>query len=216
VPYLVYLALFALSALAAGALPQRAQADAQVSARNFLEFGKRKADVGDEFIVGVGVVADVMFGAPKRRSFRIGPALELRTVDFASLEAAVGGGILIPLPGDCPIGLYGLVGAAARKDAPDGAVGIGKVTWGYRGYNYHSWYGYGLNVYGAGRKHLGDGDLVEWTGGVEVDVQFTAIIPMMAIRNFFSGGDPYEASKSEPAEEEARDEPREQDEAEND
>lgn len=174
------------------ALPHRAQADAQFSARNFLEFGKRKADAGDQFIVGLGFKADLMFGAPKPRAFRIGPAVELRTVDFASLEAAAGGGILIPLPGDCPIGLYGMIGAAARKNAPDGMVGIGTVTWGFRGYNYHSWYGYALNLYGSGRKHIGDEDLVEWTGGVEVDITFTTLVPLMAIRNFITGGDPYE------------------------
>jgi hypothetical protein len=205
VPYLVYLAIFALSALVAGASPSHARADALVSARNFLEFGKRNADAGDQFIVGLGLVADVTFGKAKPRAFRIGPALELRTVDFASLEAAAGGAVLIPMPGELAFGLYGLIGAAARKNAPDGAVGIGKVTWGFRGYPYNSWYGWGLNLYGSGRKHLGNQDLVEWTGGLEVDVQFTVLMPVLAIRNLVAR-DPY---KEKPREEEpeARDEP---------
>lgn len=157
-----------------------------------LEIGKRKADAGNEVIVGLGVRADVMYGAPKPRAFRLGPALELRTVDFKSLEAAAGGGILIPLPGDCPIGLYGLIGAAARKGAPDGMVGIGTVTWGFRGYNYHSWYSYGLNLFFSGRKQIGDEYLVEFTGGVEIDMTFTTLIPLMAIKNYITGGDPFE------------------------
>lgn len=203
VPYLYYLAIFVVSALFAGALPQPARADAIVSGRNFLELGKRNADAGDEFIVGLGLVADVLFGAPKPKTFRIGPAIELRTVDFASLEAAAGAAISIPLPAEFAIGLYGLVGAAARKHAPDGMVGIGKVTMGFRGYPYKGgWYGYGLNLYGSGRKHIGDEELVEWTGGVEVDVMFTALIPLLSIKNFMSGDDPFEPGKHRAEEEE--------------
>ncbi|MET0285062.1 MAG: hypothetical protein ABW352_11345 [Polyangiales bacterium] len=178
-----------------------------MSARNFLELGKRTADVGDEFIVGLGLVGDVTFGAAKPKSFRFGPTIELRTVDFASLEAAAGAVLLVPLPGELAFGLHGLIGAAARKDAPDGMVGIGKVTWGFRGYPYNHWYGYGLNLYGAGRKHIGDENLIEWTGGAEVDVQFTAIIPLLAIRNFITGKDPYEEAAVEDEEKEAEDEP---------
>jgi hypothetical protein len=195
----------------AGALPQPARADALVSARNFLELGKRKADAGDELIVGLGLVGDVMFGAPKPKAFRVGPTVELRTVDFASLEAAGGLGMLVPLPAEFAIGLYGLVGAAARKRAPDGMVGIGKVTLGFRGYPYKGgWYAYGLNAYGSGRKHIGDEDLVEWTGGVEVDMTFTALIPLLSIRNFVSGGDPYESGKKRSAREEDEEEVREE------
>jgi hypothetical protein len=216
VPYLFYLAILVASAVFAGALPQPVRADALVSARNFLELGKRKADAGDELIVGLGLVGDVMFGAPKPKAFRIGPTVELRTVDFASLEAAAGLGMLVPLPAEFAIGLYGLVGAAARKHAPDGMVGIGKVTLGFRGYPYKGgWYAYGLNAYGSGRKHIGDEDLVEWTGGVEVDMMFTALIPLLSIRNFVSGGDPYEnagkkSAASEEDEEEVREEPAEE------
>ena len=135
-----------------------------------------------------------MFGAPKPRSFRIGPAVELRTMNLQTAEAAGGAGILIPMPGDAPIGLNGLIGYAHRKDyRPDGLVGIGTVTWGFRGYNYHSWYGYALNLFFSGRKHLGDdAKWVEFTGGIEVDIEFTAIIPMRGIITFIKGGDPHE------------------------
>ena len=191
-PYLLYLALIACSSLAAIALPQRARADAQVSARNQLEFGKRTAQVGDEFVVALGLRADVMFGPARAGAFRIGPAFELRTVDFWSAEAAAGAGILLPIFDSYPIGLYGLVGAATRKKAPDGAVAIGTATWGFRGYNYKGWYAYGLNLFVSGRKHLGDEPLMEITAGVEVDMQFTTIIPVAAIYNLFHAGDPYE------------------------
>jgi hypothetical protein len=208
VPYLFYLALLATSALFAGVLPQHARADALVSMRTYLEFGKRTADAGDEFIVGLGAKADVMFGRAKPKQFRIGPAMELRTVDFHSLEAAAGGGFLVPTGGETAFGLYGLLGAAARKSAPDGMVGIGTVTWGFRGYPYNHWYGYGLNLYASGRKHIGDENLVEWTGGVEVDIQFTVLVPLLGMYNLITGGDPYEDEEAKvEAEEEPKDEP---------
>lgn len=170
------------------------RADGQASLRNTLELGQRRRDGGDEFIIGTGLRADLMFGAPRPRAFRIGPALELRTMEFKTAEAALGAGILIPLPGDLPIGLTGLLGTALRKgDRPDGLVGIGTVTWGYRGYNYHGWYGYGLNLFFSGRKHLGDEQLVELTGGVEIDFLFTTIVPSTAIWSFLKRRDPHEA-----------------------
>jgi len=186
------LAILACSSLAAFALPQRAYADAQVSARNMLEIGKRTARVEDELVVAVGLRADVMFGPARAGAFRIGPAVEFRTADFWTLEAAAGAGMLIPILDAYPIGLYGLFGAATRKHAPDGAVGIGTVTWGFRGYNYKGWYAYGLNLFVTGRKHLGDEPLNEITGGVEIDMQFTTLIPAAAIYNYITGGDPYE------------------------
>ena len=187
---LLFLAV-ALSLVAAG-VPAGARADAQVSLRSQLELGQRNLDDGKrEFLIGGGVRGDAMFGAARPRAFRIGPAFELRTMAFETLEGAIGAGVLIPMPGDCPIGLTGLLGSAVRKgEKPDGLVGIGTVTWGFRGYNYNSWYGYGLNLFFSGRKHLGDEHLVELTGGLEVDVVFTTIIPGRAIAMFLKGGDP--------------------------
>ena len=173
--------------------PARASADAQVSARNMLEIGKRSATSGDKVIAAVGLRTDVTFGRAKPNAFRIGPAFEFRTANFQTLEAAAGGAILIPTIGECPLGLYGLFGAAARKHAPDGAVGIGTVTWGFRSYAYNeNWYGYGLNLFASYRKSLTPEALSEITGGIEVDLMFTTLIPAAAILNFIKGGDPYE------------------------
>lgn len=174
-------------------VPQRVHADPQASVRGALELGQRKLDGEGSFLIGLSTRADVMFGAPRPRAFRVGPALELRTMKFETLEGALGAGILIPMPGDAPIGLTGLIGSAIRKgDLPDGLVGIGTVTWGFRGYNYGSWYGYALNLFFSGRKQLGDEDLVEFTAGLEIDLVFSAIIPGKAILTFLKGGDPLE------------------------
>ena len=189
-PY--FLSLLFLSAALALA-PARARADAQVSLRSQLELGQRNLEGKREFIIGSGLRGDAMFGAARPRAFRIGPAFELRTMELETLEGALGAGVLIPMPGDCPIGLYGLLGSALRKgDQPDGLVGIGTITWGFRGYNHKSWYGYGLNVFFSGRKHLGDEQLIEYTGGLEIDIAFTTIIPGRAIAMFLRGGDPLE------------------------
>ncbi|MDB4989491.1 MAG: hypothetical protein JWN04_4669 [Myxococcaceae bacterium] len=177
-------------------LPEHALADAQVSARNELEFGKRTAASGDKFIVAVGLRADVTFGRAKPGQFRLGPAVEFRTANFHSLEAAAGGCVLVPTGGETTLGLYGLFGAATRIHAPDGPVAIGTVTWGYRSYAYNeNWYGYGLNLFGSYREHIGTEPLHEITGGLEVDMMFTTLIPIAAIANFFSSDDPYEESK---------------------
>ncbi|MDB4974244.1 MAG: hypothetical protein JWN48_2585 [Myxococcaceae bacterium] len=193
VPYILYLALLAGSALFAAVLPEHALADAQVSARNQLEIGKRSAESGDKLIVAVGLRADVTFGRAKPGQFRLGPAVEFRTANFKTLEAAAGGCILIPTTGETAFGLYGLFGAATRKDAPDGPVAIGTLTWGFRSYAYNEhWYGYGLNLFGSYREHLGSEGLHEITGGIEVDMMFTTLIPIAAIANFIGGGDPYE------------------------
>jgi hypothetical protein len=180
----------AVAALTTPSAPARA--DAQVSVRPFLEFGKRFTDDGKEGIVGFLGRADAMFGAPKPRSFRIGPVLEGRTVDFYSIEAGAGMGILIPFPGDCPIGISGLLTGALRREAPDGLNAAGIVTWGYRGYNYHHWYGYALNAFGSFRRNITGPEVIEASGGIEIDILFTTIIPFMAIKDWMTGEDPHE------------------------
>jgi hypothetical protein len=184
-----------LWALLVSALPLRATADGQSSLRMVLGAGKRFADAGDKAIFPVELRGDTMFGAARPRVFRLGPAFELRTVNFASLEAALGGGVSIPLPGDYRIGLNGLVGYAARRRAPDAPVAIGTLTCGYRGYNHDSWYGWGLNFFVSGRKDLDGEALAEITAGIEVDVMFTTVIPIFSIRNFIRARDPDEPSQ---------------------
>lgn len=172
--------------------PATTYADAQASARGALGFGKRRADVGNEFITTLNISADLLFGPPRHGTFRFGPAIEARTTDFWTLEGAGGATLLVPLPWDFSLGLTGLFGFAHRREAPDGFMGIGTVTLGYRGYNYHGWYGYGLNLFFSGRKHLGSEYLVEFTGGVEVDLAFITVIPYLAIKNWLNKGDPHE------------------------
>jgi hypothetical protein len=178
-------------------LSGHARADVQVSVRGYLDIGVRKYELSGErhkdVIAGIGARGDAMFGWPRPRSFRMGPAFELRTMSLDSLEAAAGLGMLVPITADWPLGLYGMIGPVVRKgDAlHDGFVGSGTVTWGIRSYNHQSWYGYAINLFFSGRKQLNQ-DIVEFTGGVEVDLMFLTVIPALAIMNFIKSGDPYE------------------------
>jgi hypothetical protein len=185
---LVFPLIFAFCTLA---LATPVRADGQYSVRNFFGVGKRNSDAGGDVIFPGGWRGEAMFGPPRHRAFRFGPAFELATTDFRTLEAALGLGVLIPT-GDFAFNLNGLIGYAGRKRAPDGAVGIGTLSWGYRGYNYHSWYGYGLAAYVSARHSLTGGDVVEITGGVEIDILFTTIIPVLFIKNLFTSDDPHE------------------------
>ena len=184
--------VFALTSLA----PTAARADEMFSWRGGLGFGKRdrgpKSD-RNEFITALSLTGDMLWGPPRHGAFRFGPAMEGRIVDFASLEGAGGFTLLTPLPFDMALTTTGLIGLAMRRDAPDGWMGIGTATLGYRSYNYHGWYGYGLNAYFSFRKQInGDVHLIEYTGGVEVDMLFILVVPFLAIKNWLNKGDPHE------------------------
>lgn len=177
-----------------GLFASRVQADAQGSLRGFMEFGKQRKGDLSEFIFGIGTRGDVLFGAAKPNRFRIGPAYELRTVDFYSAEGAGGASMLIPLGiVDLPIVLTGLGGYAVRRRGPETPMAIGVASWGWRGYNYSSSYGWALNLFFSARKSLGDRDVVEFTGGIECDLQIVLGVPALAIKNALTGKDPHES-----------------------
>lgn len=198
--FVPYFSSFLLASLLLVLAPSLGRADAQVSVRSQLELGQRKISDKGAFILGGGLRADAMFGAANARSPRIGPALELRTMQLETLEAALGAGVLIPLPHDLPIGLTGLVGPAVRKGKqPDGLMGIGTITWGLRRYRPQSWYGYTINLFFSGRKQLGNSDLVELTAGLELDFVFTTVIPGAAMAAYMKGHDPLPSDSDRPS-----------------
>ncbi len=161
--------------------------------RGGLGFGQRKWNDKSEFITSLSLTGDMLWGPAKPRSFRFGPAMEGRTTDFFTLEGAGGFTLLVPLPWSMSFTGTGLIGLAHRREAPDGWMGIGTATLGYRSYNYHGWYGYGLDVFFSARKQLnGSYDFMEYTAGVEVDMLFVFVVPVLAIRNWLNKSDPHE------------------------
>src|SRR4051794_34233796 len=104
VPRTLAFALGLSLALLSAIRPASVRADPQISARIPLEIGKRFTRNTDELFFSIGIRADVMYGAPKTGAWRFGPALEIRTTDFYTLEGALGAGVLAPLPGDFSMG----------------------------------------------------------------------------------------------------------------
>ncbi|MFT3923449.1 MAG: hypothetical protein QM778_13015 [Myxococcales bacterium] len=189
----LFLALFlaVLSPLA----PAPVQADEMFSFRGGLSFGQRRTDRSYDpnyFITALSLTGDMLWGPARHGTFRFGPAFEARTTNLSTLEGAYGLTLQVPLPLSMALTANGMIGLAWRAHAEDGWMGIGTVTLGYRSYNYHGWYGYGLNLFFSGRKQINDDYLVEYTGGVEVDMLFVTVIPYMAIRNWLNKGDPHE------------------------
>ncbi len=169
----------------------------QWSSRLGQGFGSTLGSLHDEFLNEVTIRTDVLFGRPGNRRFRIGPALDLRSVDFATIEYAAGAMLLIPTHPGWPIQLSTLAGYANRShrldaNARSGAIFVATAAFGYRSFNYHGHYGLGINFYASGRVHLDDPSAYEITGGIELDFLLAAVVPVMMVRMAAQSEDPDE------------------------
>lgn len=180
------------SALLLLCLPSTAAAEPQVSARLALGGGARFVDDDTDGLFDMALRSEVLFGAPGEGHLRAGPALDLRTATFRTIEAAGGGSLLIPTWPGYPIVLTVGAGWAARRDAPDSPFFLGTLAWGYRSYNYHGPYGFGLMAYVTARRDLTDPHGWEIVGGIEIDLEFLVAVPAMGIGMLFGRGDPDE------------------------
>ena len=170
-----------------------AQADAQVSARLGVGGGVAAPPLGDVFgVFEMRLASELLFGPAQSNAFRIGPALDLRTANFESLEAAVGLTALLPVMSEMPLWVTLGGGYAARQFGDDHAFGLATVAWGLRSYNYHYPYGYGVGVYLSTRFDLMAPQQFEVTAGVEIDLALLLVLPTMAIITWMGGGDPDE------------------------
>lgn len=196
-----FLALpFAL--LLAGFAPLQARADVQLSARLGTGGGAslvRGASTDGFF--EAHLVADMLFGPRLPDQVRVGPSLELRTNDFATAEVTLGGSLLLPVVPAFPIVLTAALGYASRRDADvagtdplgaDGAFGLARVAFGYRPFNYLTVYAYGLQLYVDARRSVTGPERWEISGGIEVDLEFAFVIPVLFLVTWLGGGDPDE------------------------
>lgn len=182
------LTLFTLTAMA----PSLGRADFQASAR--LGFGLG-GTVGDNaqpgLLIETVLRSEILFGAAGDEHFRVGPALDLRFQRFQTFEAAVGLAVLMPIARGFPLVVTLGAGYAFRdEDARPDTFFLGTLAWGYRSYNFHSRYGYGLQVYVSSRLDT-DAGAVEITGGVEIDFGFVLLPAIMAVQAM-RRGDPDE------------------------
>lgn len=186
-----------LAALAAAGLvfghATTARADGQISSRLAIGGGAAHApDAGTEAIFELAVRTELLFGPAKFGSFRVGPAIDLRTNDFVTAEAAGGLAVMLPIATASPLVLTAGAGWASRPGDADGAFALGTLAWGYRSYNHHSAYAFGLQIYASGRVGLDDTARWEITGGVEIDLLFLVAIPSMFFWELLTEGDPDE------------------------
>lgn len=185
------LALLALLLVPASA---RADWDAQVSSRLYLGGGAYvlEQDPAPWPLFELGLRADVLFGENRDEMVRLGPALDLRTEDFRTFE--VGGGLAILWPTGSGFGITTTLGGGwgARPEDRDGAFALGQIAFGWRPYDYFSAYAWTAGVYAAGRVQLENDRAWEITIGVEVDLEFLFVIPLMFFVELARAQDPDE------------------------
>jgi opacity protein-like surface antigen len=194
---------FFVSCLALLAAPSLARADVQLSVR--LGAGGGAAFVRDGATDGffdMHLAADALFGPRLADSVRVGPSIELRTNDYRTAEATLGASLLLPLASGLPLVLTAALGYASRRDRgpsvvdvedADGALGLVRAAFGYRPYDYLSPYAYGLQVYVDLRRSVTGPERWEVGAGVEVDLEFLFVIPVLFLATWLGGGDPDES-----------------------
>lgn len=169
--------------------------DAQLSSRLLIGGGAFVAEQSPDPwpLFEAGLRADLLIGENRPSTVRFGPALDLRTEDFRTLE--LGGGLAVLFPTGLGFGITTTFGAGwgARPEDRDGAFAFGQLAFGYRPYNYFSPYAYGVSVYGATRIQL-ESDPRAWeiTIGIEVDLEFIFAVPFMLLWELANAHDPDE------------------------
>ena len=171
----------------------------QWSARYGFGVGAASAAMGADLLLDTRLQleqtlrTEILFGRPGDEHFRVGPAFDLRFQRFDSAEIAAGLAVLVPIARGYPLVLTAAAGYATRaQPQTDGGFFMGTVAWGYRSYNFHSFYGLGLQLYVSTRVHLEDRSHYEITAGIEIDLATLFVIPAMFVISLFRGGAPDE------------------------
>ena len=169
-----------------------ARAEPQLSVRLATGGGALLADTGDEALFELALRSELLFGGARVDVVRVGPAVDLRTRTFETAEAAGGASLLLPIVGGFPLVVTAGAGWASRPGDGDGAFALGTLAFGYRPYNFFYAYGYGLQVYASVRYGLDAAHAVEVSGGIEIDLEFITVIPLMFLWHWLFSGDPDE------------------------
>ena len=172
--------------------PNAARARPQTSLRLITGGGVEQVAGEFEGLFEMGLRSELLFGAGASDQVRLGPALELRTADFDTGEVAGGAHLLLPVISGFPLGLSWLGGVAFAPQRRE-PITVATVHLGYRSYNYHSIYGYGLAAYVGARVGLGDQGGIEVTAGIEIDLAFLIAIPVAFTWELITAGDPDES-----------------------
>lgn len=155
-------------------------------------------DVGGIFELALR--ADALFGDPVAGRARIGPAIDVRTATFGSLELAGGLIGLLPLGWDFALTLTVGAGYAFRDQGRDGAVAITTVTASFRPYDHFDAYGEAIGIYVGGRAGFAGWETWEITAGLEIDLELVFVAPIRFLITATRGGDPHEEESAAEAE----------------
>lgn len=170
-----------------------AHADGQISARLATGGGVGVAPESDaDGLFELAVRSELLFGPQTFGAVRAGPAIDLRTDDFVTAEAALGGALMLPVAAAYPLVLTAAAGWASRPEDADGPFALGTLAWGYRSYNHHAAYGFGLQLYVSTRLDLTDTSRWQITGGIEIDLLFLVAIPSIFVWELLTASDPDE------------------------
>jgi hypothetical protein len=169
-------------------------ADGQWSARLGSGAGLRTDSAANarEGVFELKLAADLLFGGPRPNVARVGPLVDLRTGDFRSAEAAGGISLSLPLFQGFPLSISAGLGYANRRAETDSAFALGRVTFGYHPYNYFNAYAYALDFYIDTRIDLRREGVWQLTAGLEIDLEFVIVVPVMFVVRSITEGDPDE------------------------
>ncbi len=179
------------------ALPGAASADdwdARVSARLALGGGAYIAEQSPDPwpLFEVALRSDLLFGEARPAQVRFGPAIDLRTEGFRTLELAGGLALLLPIDSGFALTVTAGAGWGARPEGRDGALALGQLAVGWRPYNYFSAYSWAINFYAGARAQLMEPRVWEVTAGIEIDLEILFVIPVMFVVELARAGDPDE------------------------
>jgi hypothetical protein len=188
-----------VGASAQGPYPDQDRYQLNWSARLVNGFGAAVGTLPRTFIMETALRADFLWGKPGDEHFRIGPAVDLRSATFHTIEAGAGLTILLPVYRGYPITLTATAGYALRKEelGGNGLFVSNTFAWGYRSYNYHSRYGVAFNGFVSTRHHLDERKAIEITAGIELDVELAIGVPARMLIQLFRRGDPDEPEEVE-------------------
>lgn len=137
-----------------------------------------------ELLITTGLRADVLFGPREALHVRAGPFVAGYSDDLATLVAAAGLSVLLPVSADAPFVLS--AGATyALTETERSPFGLtGRVWWGSRSVNYHAHYGMAAGLWVEGR-YAPDGGALDVVAGLDGDLGFLTL-PVVFLWNWLT------------------------------
>ncbi len=173
--------LLVVAVLAPG-WPRKAAADPQASIG--LTGGANVQDVagppGPNTTAELGARGDVLFLRDRNGQMALGPYLDVATPWFHGVDVGAGGSWLLPLTSEIPAILSAggfLRDGSGRSWAP----GVeGNVFVGSRSFNFHSWYGLAVGLFGQTRWVPASPSTLDVVVGVQLDTELLVLPVLLA------------------------------------